>query len=182
MQTVGPSTVKIVRERTIFFARNDSKWKGYEVSQIEITVNELKRAIDGEAWHGPALMEILEGVDAKTAAARPIASAHSIWELVLHLAAWERVITQRLHGKKATVSDADNFRHISDSSEAAWKEAIANLRRTHDELIKTVSSLPDSLTEIVPGKDYDVRFMLSGAAQHMAYHGGQIALLKKAQT
>jgi hypothetical protein len=31
----------------------------------------------------------------------------------------------------------------------------------------------------VPGKPYDIRFMLHGAAQHAAYHGGQIALLKK---
>ena len=153
------------------------------MTQIEILVDELKRAFDGEAWHGPALMEILESVNAKAAAARPIPSAHNAWELVLHLAAWERVITQRLRGKKATVSDADNFPHVSDNSKPAWKEAIANLRQTHDELIKTVSSLPDSkLREIVPGKDYDVRFMLSGAAQHAAYHGGQIALLKKAQT
>jgi hypothetical protein len=37
------------------------------------------------------------------------------------------------------------------------------------------------LNEPVPGKDYDLRFMLTGAVQHAAYHGGQIALLKKLQ-
>jgi hypothetical protein len=36
------------------------------------------------------------------------------------------------------------------------------------------------LSEQVPGKPYDIRFMLHGAAQHAAYHAGQIALLKKA--
>ncbi|HZP17650.1 MAG TPA: hypothetical protein VFB00_06785 [Terriglobales bacterium] len=68
------------------------------MSQIEIVVDELKRCFDGEAWHGPALMEILDGVDAKSAAARPIPAAHNIWELTLHLAAWERVIARRIGG------------------------------------------------------------------------------------
>lgn len=150
------------------------------MTQIEILVDELTRALDGEAWHGPALMEILDGLDAKTAAARPIPAAHNAWELVLHLTAWEGAILQRLHGKTATVSDADNFPHVSNASEEAWKEAVSNLRRTHDELIKVVSSTPESkLKENVPGKDYDARFMLFGAVQHIAYHGGQIALLKK---
>lgn len=150
------------------------------MTQIQIMVDQLKRAFEGEAWHGPALIEILDGIDAKIAAARPIPDAHNAWELVLHLTAWEGVIIQRLHGKKATVGDADNFPHISDTSEQAWQDAVGNLRQTHDELIKIVSSLPESkLKETVPGKDYDVRFMLFGAVEHTAYHGGQIALLKR---
>lgn len=151
------------------------------MSQTEIIIDELKRAFDGEAWHGPALMEIIEGIDARTAAARPIATAHSIWELVLHLAGWERVVTKRLHGEKATLNDAENFPHVTDTSEKAWRDAVQSLRRTHDDLLKTVSSLTDAqLSGPVPGKDYDVQFMLHGVVQHAAYHGGQIALLKRA--
>lgn len=153
--------------------------------QIGITfvADQLKRAFDGEAWHGPALMEILDGVDAKTAAARPIANAHSIWELVLHLAGWERVVTRRLGGDKATLSDAEDFPKITIANENGWREAVAGLRRTHDDLVKAVSALNDSqLGRPVPGGDYDVLFMLSGVVQHAAYHGGQIALLKKAAT
>lgn len=152
------------------------------MAEIKTIIDELNRAFDGEAWHGPALMEILEGVDARTAARRPIANAHTIWELVLHLAAWERVVTRRLHGEKLTLSDAENFGHIQDTSDKAWRDAVANLRRNHEELITTVSALSEArLNETVPGKDYDVRFMLSGVVQHAAYHGGQIALLKRAR-
>ncbi|HZP17649.1 MAG TPA: hypothetical protein VFB00_06780 [Terriglobales bacterium] len=44
-----------------------------------------------------------------------------------------------------------------------------------------VSSKPDSwLSSTVPGKPYNMLFMLLGAVQHAAYHGGQIALLKRA--
>jgi uncharacterized damage-inducible protein DinB len=152
------------------------------MSKIEVVLDQLRRAFEGEPWHGPPLMEILEGVDAKAAAARPISAAHNGWELVLHLTGWERVITQRLRGEQATLSDTENFPRVSNASEKAWKEAVIHLRRTHDELIKTVASLPESkLKEIVPGKDYDVFFMLLGAVQHIAYHGGQIALLKRAK-
>jgi uncharacterized damage-inducible protein DinB len=153
------------------------------MSQIEMIVDQLNRAFDGEAWHGPALMETLEGIDAKTAAARPIATAHSIWELVLHVSAWERVITRRIRGEKLSLSDEENFGHITSVNENAWREAVKTLRESHDEMIKAVSSLPESkLGEIVPGKDYNVLFMLLGAVQHAAYHGGQIALLKRSRS
>lgn len=150
------------------------------MNQIESIVDELKRAFEGEAWHGPAVMELLEGVDARTAAERAIPKAHTIWELVLHVAAWERVVTRRILGESLTLTDEENFGHISSISENAWREAVKTLRDNHGELIRTVTALPDSALErTVPGKSYNVHFMLLGAIQHAAYHGGQIALLKR---
>jgi uncharacterized damage-inducible protein DinB len=150
------------------------------MTKIESIVDELKRAFDGEAWHGPAMMEVLEGVDSRIAAERPIPKAHSIWELVLHVAAWERVVTRRILGESLTLSDQENFGHISSVSENAWREAVKTLRENHAELIRTVSSLSESALErTVPGKSYNLDFMLLGAVQHAAYHGGQIALLKR---
>ena len=152
------------------------------MSEIEFVTDQLKRAFDGEAWHGPALMEILNGIDTKAASAHPIANAHSIWELVLHVTTWERVIARRIHGEALMPSDEENFPTVQQPTEQAWYEAIKTLRVTHSDLIKLVSAMKESrLNEPVPGKDYDLRFMLTGAVQHAAYHGGQIALLKKAQ-
>ena len=101
------------------------------MSQIEHTVDQLNRAFDGEAWHGPALMEILEGVDAETAAAHPISGAHSIWELVLHLTTWERVIAHRMKGQALMPSDEENFPQVSVATDAAWREALQKLRTTY---------------------------------------------------
>ena len=153
------------------------------MSQIEFIVDQLKLAFDGEAWHGPALIEILADLDAETAAARPIPTAHSIWELVLHVAAWEQVITTRIvEGKAVTLSDEKNFGHIEHVSEGAWRQTLETLQRTHQELINIVTAMPESrLSDPVPGKPYDILFMLHGAVQHAAYHGGQIALLKRAR-
>jgi uncharacterized damage-inducible protein DinB len=153
------------------------------MSEISFIVDQLKRAFDGEAWHGPALMEVLNGTDARTAASHPLGQAHSIWELVLHLSAWEHVVTRRIHGETLTLSDDQNFGHVGAQTEEAWQEALRNLRRNHSDLVDTVSKMsPPRLDEKVPGKDYDMRFMLTGAVQHAAYHGGQIALLKRARS
>jgi len=152
------------------------------MSQIKFVIEQLRLAFEGDPWHGPPLMDILKGIDATKAAARPINTAHSIWELVLHIAAWENVMIRRLHGEALQLSDAENFGHIEQVNESNWKQAVETLRRTHAKLIDEVAVLPEArLKERVPGKPYDILFMLSGAVQHVAYHGGQIALLKKAQ-
>ena len=143
--------------------------------------DQLRRAFKGNAWHGPALLELLEDVDAATAAAKPLAEVHSIWELVLHVAVWDDAASRRLDGKKWQPTGLANFPLAPQPTEAAWRKCIAQTRRTHDALVKTVATLPDSrLRDRVPGKRYDFYHMLQGIAQHELYHAGQIAILKKA--
>ena len=142
---------------------------------------QLSRAFKGSAWHGPALLELLEDVDAATAAAKPLAEVHSIWELVLHVAVWDDAANRRLNGQKYQPTGLANFPLAPQPTEAAWRKCIAQTRRTHDALVKTVAALPDSrLSDRVPGKRYDFYHMLQGIAQHELYHAGQIAILKKA--
>jgi len=153
------------------------------MSESARIADQLRRAFDGEAWHGDSLTEILEGVTAARAAAHPIAGAHSIWELVLHIAAWDGAVLRRLGGVAVELSDAENFPAVSEASEAAWRKAVAEVRRVHGELVAAVSALPDSrLGDSVPGKEgehYTFYYMLHGVVQHELYHAGQIALLKK---
>ena len=58
--------------------------------------DELRRAYDGDCWHGLPLREILEGVAAATAAARHPELVRPIWGLVNHLAVWGEVVALRL--------------------------------------------------------------------------------------
>jgi len=142
----------------------------------------LQRAFDGSAWHGPSLLELLEDVDAATAAAKPLPKVHSIWELVLHIAVWDDAALRRLSGKKWQPTGLANFPPVPAPTEVAWKKAVAATKRTHDTLVQTVAALSDTrLTDRVPGKRYDFYHMLHGIAQHELYHAGQIAILKKAQ-
>jgi uncharacterized damage-inducible protein DinB len=151
------------------------------MSEITRIADQLRLAFEGEAWHGPAVLEILADVDARTAAARPIHKAHTIWELTLHVAGWENVIRRRLGGEACSLGDADNFPDVKDTSEAAWRKTVESLKQSHDQLLKAISALPDSrLSDRVPGKNYDVYTMLHGATQHALYHAGQMAVLKRA--
>jgi uncharacterized damage-inducible protein DinB len=150
-------------------------------SEAARIADQLRRAFDGSAWHGPALMELLEDVDATTAAARPLPQVHSIWELVLHIAVWDAAALRRLSGEKCQPTGLANFPLVSRPTGVAWRKTIADAKRTHDALIKTVAALPDSrLGDRVPGKRYDFYHLLHGVVQHELYHAGQIAILKKA--
>jgi len=153
------------------------------MSETARLADQIRRAFEGEAWHGDSLLEILAEVDAKTAAARPIPKAHSIWELVLHIEAWDKVAVRRAGGAAVDPSDEENFPPVKDAGEAAWQKTFAALKNTHAGLVRTVAAFPDSrLQEQVPGKSetyYNFFYLFSGIAQHEIYHAGQIALLKK---
>jgi uncharacterized damage-inducible protein DinB len=144
--------------------------------------DQLRRAFDGTAWHGPALLELLEDVDAVAAAAKPVKEAHSVWELALHIAAWDAAALRRLGGEKWQPEGEDNFPVVPQPTPANWRKAMRQVLQAHRTLVRTVESLPDSrLWERVPGKRYDFYHMLHGIVQHELYHAGQIAILKKAQ-
>jgi uncharacterized damage-inducible protein DinB len=151
-------------------------------SEPAFIAEQLRRAFDGDAWHGPALLELLQDVDAATAAAKPLPDVHSIWELALHIAVWDAAACRRLNGETFQPEGLDNFPLVPTPADAAWRKAVAQVKRSHDDLVKMVAGLPESrLWERVPGKKYDFYFMLHGVAQHELYHAGQIAILKKAQ-
>ena len=143
----------------------------------------MQRAFEGEAWHGPSVRETLEGISAEKAAARTVPGAHSIWELVLHIAAWKSAVRRRLEGDRAQLTDEENWPPVIETTEAAWGEARKQLERAHLSLVTAVRGLDESrldgpILEDMPS----VYVTLHGVIQHELYHTGQIAILKKAST
>lgn len=150
------------------------------MSEIANILNELKNIHDGNAWHGPSLKESLAGLTPERAAARPIAGAHSIWEIVRHIAGWENVFRLRLEGNPVTEPEEGDFPPVEDVSQQAWDETLRRLDDGHERLLRVVASLDDSvLQENVPGKEYSTRFLLDGLVRHHVYHAGQVSLLKR---
>jgi uncharacterized damage-inducible protein DinB len=78
-------------------------------SESTLIAEQLRRAFEGDAWHGPALLELVKDMDAATAAARPWPDVHSIWELVLHIAVWDGAACRRLAGEKFQPTGVANF-------------------------------------------------------------------------
>jgi len=147
--------------------------------------NQFERAFNGEAWHGPSVLALLDGVTAAQAAAHPIPGAHSIWELTLHIAAWEDACRRRLEGDPAQLSDDENFPPITDTSEAAWESAKGKLIDVHRRLLDVIAATDDSRLDqpIIDSTEttFSTAYVtLHGGVQHSLYHAGQIAILKKA--
>jgi uncharacterized damage-inducible protein DinB len=151
------------------------------MSEVERILDQLKRAFEGEAWHGPSVMTILEGITGQQAAVRPFSNAHSIWELILHIGAWERAGLSRLGGDRASLSDAEDWPTVGDTSEQAWEQTSKMLKEGHDDFQDAISKLDGSWLDqrIVEGLA-TVYVTLHGIIQHTLYHAGQIAILKKA--
>ena len=156
------------------------------IREVDRIRDQFRRAFEGEAWHGPAVLSVLNGVTAQQAAAHPIRGAHSIWELTLHIAAWERACLRRLQGDPAQLADAEDWQPLNDTSEAAWENTKQQLIDNHHALLETIATVDDSrLNEPIITADRSTSYSsvyvtLHGGVQHDLYHAGQIAMLKKA--
>ena len=157
------------------------------MTEIDRIAGELYRDQHLDPWHGPSARQILEGVTAATAAARPIPGAHSIWELVLHVIAWRGEVARRLAGGEPADPAEGDWPPVTDTSEAAWTRTLERLSDSYDRLVATLRRLPESRLDEPVGRNAAAAgtavtyyVTLHGAVQHDAYHLGQVSLLKRA--
>jgi uncharacterized damage-inducible protein DinB len=142
----------------------------------------IHRTVKGPMWHGPALAQVLDGVTHDQAAAHPIAGAHSIWEIVLHVSAWAEIARARI--KSARLADPapdEDWPPVTATGAEDWERALERLSESHRALSAAVRDLPDDTLEAQVGElGYTTSVRLRGVVEHGTYHGGQIALLKRA--
>jgi uncharacterized damage-inducible protein DinB len=133
-------------------------------------------------WHGPALAQVLDGVTHEQAAAKPIAGAHSIWELVLHVAAWAEIARARVKGERlADPPHEEDWPPVGATGPDEWRLAVERLTESHRALSAAVRELTDEILDARIGElEYTADVMLHGVIEHSTYHGGQIMLLRKA--
>jgi uncharacterized damage-inducible protein DinB len=140
--------------------------------------DQLHRSYAGKAWHGPSLSELLADVSTEQASRRPDNGGHSIWELVLHVAAWMRIARERLGSKSVRqIADEENWPRVM----GTWADAIAELDREVRALEEAIRAFPDEkLNRRAPAVEAQSYYgMMHGVVQHNLYHAGQIAILKK---
>lgn len=148
-----------------------------EITRIQ---DQLKRAFEGGAWHGPSVKEVLTGVTAAKADSRPIAEGHTIWEIVRHIHAWENGVRRRIEGEKVELSPEEDWPPVKEKAEATWKETLEALEKDYQRLQASIAKLTDGDLERVPsGAKSTIYVQLHGVIQHHLFHAGQIAILKK---
>jgi len=151
------------------------------MSRATNLANLIERTVSGPMWHGPALIDLLDGVPHERAAAHPIAGAHSIWEIVRHVTTWADIARRRAQGEKVDPTAHEDWPPVTDEGGDAWPRDVEHLANSYRALAEAARALDDrQLDAAAAGQEYSVAVMLHGVVEHGTYHGGQIALLKKA--
>jgi hypothetical protein len=154
------------------------------IPETQRIADQLGRAARGPAWHGPSMLEALAGLTAADAAARPVSGAHTIWELVAHVTAWLEIVGMRLDGTAPSAITADmDWPPVGGTTDNDWRAAVSRMDRTASALQSAVLKLEDRrLGADLPGDNdtWTTYITLHGTAQHVLYHAGQVAVLRKA--
>lgn len=143
----------------------------------------LRRSFDGDAWHGPAVLDTLADVNEEQAAWRPPNGAHSVWEIALHIAAWANEVAQRLEGGKPGEPKEGDYPKPSGS----WEDTIARVEAARDRLVQVVERMHEPELDKLVGAEHNAALAtgftyagsIEGIAQHNAYHAGQMRMLLK---
>lgn len=159
------------------------------MSESETLAAQVGQVHNGDPWYGDPIATVLKGVTATDAAAYPIAGAHSIWELVLHLTTWAKEVNRRLETGVYREPEDGDWPSVPAINEANWKASVAALSAIHEALGATVSRLSSKQLDGQIGTERNrelgtgvtFRETIHGILQHDAYHLGQISLLKKAR-
>jgi uncharacterized damage-inducible protein DinB len=157
------------------------------MSETARIADQLRRIRDGDPWYGPNTANVLRGLSAQQAAHRPLPQAHTIWEIALHVTAWNREVLRRLRTGEARDPEDGDWPEMPDATPENWRWTVEMLDASYRELLDAIERFPDARLDEIVGEARDrplgagvsYALMLHGVAQHYAYHTGQIALLRK---
>ena len=150
-------------------------------TEVNRILDQMDRAFSGDAWHGTPLLRLLDGVSAEDASKHPVDGAHSIWELIHHIAGWNMIVYRRLEGELVEVTPERDWPRVWEVSEVEWQRAKENLEEGRARLREAVEKITDGQLDRQAVNNGQSRYlMLHGLVQHDLYHAGQIAILKKA--
>jgi len=151
------------------------------MSGTELIKEQFEKAFYGGAWHGPSVMEALENVSAEKAVSKPFNIAHSIWEIALHINAWQLCTITRLKGEFNEPTPEEDWPEVKNGTQSSWEITIDNLKNSAAELLLSISKLGEHILDSnIAGNDITYYFLIHGLIQHDIYHAGQITLIKKA--
>lgn len=128
-----------------------------------------------DGWYGPSLAELLAKTTPELATTPPLPNAHSISTLLQHLLLWnERIrLTSATHPMPKWEADKEWA-----EPPIPWPELLTRWNHSRDGLEERIRNFSvEDLAKQVPGRTYPYETLLRGAAEHVIYHSGQIAMI-----
>ncbi|MGD0804386.1 MAG: DinB family protein [Candidatus Bathyarchaeia archaeon] len=149
------------------------------MDEVKLLYDQIETTFRGKSWHGPNMIQVLEGVSVDKARLRPLSGRHSIWELVNHMNYWMLAALKGLNGGEVPRPEGfEDWPPIGVTSEE-WRTSVADLEGTVNSILDTLMGFSNArLEEKVQGRDYSYRSLIHGVLHHNLYHMGQIALLR----
>ncbi|MFZ0312231.1 MAG: DinB family protein [Candidatus Korobacteraceae bacterium] len=152
------------------------------MSAMQRILDHYDGVLQGEPWHGEAVWPVLDSISVREAAARPIPSAHTIWEIVMHMTFWENVAAQRLAGLRAGLVEELNFPPMPAPTEENWRRTLDQFRDSNRVFRQALAKLDATkLDQMTAAGKRTFYGEAHGILEHHVYHLGQIVLLKKMQ-
>ena len=150
--------------------------------EVTAIIKNLDTTLSGQPWFGRAIYELIQEADESVVHKKPGQGLHSLNELIWHMQTWAAFTLAQL--EEQSMEDLQAIEMLDwrqlNAKEHTWKKGVKALKDCHQRIIKILSTKEDAfLKEMVPGRQYNFRFMLNGLIQHNIYHAGQIAQLNK---
>ncbi len=152
------------------------------MTEVERIVDQYDRVMSGRAWHGDPVWNLLEGISPECAANRPVAVAHTIWELLMHMTYWETVGYGRIMNLPVERGPGKNFPVVPKPTAANWRKTLKEFRASNRNFRQALLQLEPANLDLRLARDKRKSTYVEahGVIQHHVYHAGQIAILRKA--
>lgn len=158
------------------------------MSETERIAGQLRRLWDGDPWYGPNISDVLRDLTPVRAAHRPILQAHTIWEIALHMASWNREVLRRLKTGVARDPEDGDWPEQPAASDENWRWTREMLEASLRALVAEAERFPAGRLDEILGDERDrplgsgvsYYVLLHGIVQHNVAHTAQMSLLKKA--
>ena len=150
-------------------------------AEIQTIIRNLREVLQGEPWHGKSVMELLSEVDPAMAYIRPEETQHSLIDLLYHMITWSEFTANRMEKDPppAEETEALDWREI-DPVQHTWQGGVEQLKAANEKIIAMLQQKDDSLlSQKVADRNYNFGQLLHGQVQHLIYHSGQIAYVRK---
>jgi hypothetical protein len=148
--------------------------------EMQSIIRNLQNTISGEPWYGKPISVLMAEVDSSKASVRPYNKGHSLNDILYHMIFWSEYTIHCVNLN----SPVGGFEKLDwpalVPTEDSWQNGISEFKNIHQKLIELLQTKEDEFLKVmIPGTNYNFRFLLNGLIQHNIYHGGQIAYLTK---
>ena len=150
-----------------------------ELNRIVSLLDDLQQ---GECWIGNNAEQVLNGIDAKTAAKKGYDGGNSIWQLVHHITFWRKHVVKRIEKGMELPFEGPEFYQPPNPSEESWNETVQDFKAAYHLLREAILSMDGKkLDQPLEGEgiQYTYYKQIMGVMQHDAWHLGQIILIRK---